>query len=320
MQPMVHRIELPTGIGIHQLGSLLRRANFFPANATKIVLSFHPKKTFLDPLGIALLASWGSYCRERGVGIQCENLQSPGLLYAHRMGLFESLQVKYPKVVEAHEGAGRFVALTRVATQDELSLLCAEMGGVLKVPHLIKCAQYTLSEMVRNTIEHAGAAAFVCAQYYEKDKRVTIGVADCGRGIKESLSANYCFQDDATALLAALMPRVTGAKRHMYGAPDNAGLGLYYARGMSKASGRSFVLLSGNVAYKQRAKQKSAVPTHNPAEESHESLSGLFPWQGTAVGVNVRGIDVNMDTFMARMDRAVNIGRQMARRPRINFT
>ncbi|WP_438025809.1 ATP-binding protein [Sorangium sp. So ce233] len=313
-------IDLPTGLGIHQLRSMLRHAEFFPEHVDGFVLRFHPKKTYLDPLGIAMLAAWATHWRERGVTIRCENLNSPGLVYAERMRLFDCIGVKFPKPVDPHESAGRFVELRRVATQDDLSKLCADIGGILRVPHLIEFVQYILAEMARNALEHAGADAFVCAQYYQKDKRVTIGVADCGRGIRQSLETNYGFQDDQTALLAAMRPGVSGAARHMYSAPDNAGLGLYYARGVSKASGRYFALVSGNAAYKQRPKQKTDIPKHSPSEEEHEMLLNFPPWRGTAVGVNIRGFDGNIKTFMARMSSAVNIAPAMAPRPKINFT
>lgn len=315
-----HVIELPSAVAMHQIRSVLSRSAFFPDTPDGFVLRFHPKKTYLDPLGVSLLAAWASYWTNRGVPLRCENLTSPGLIYAERMGLFEHLQIAFPKPVTDHEGAGRFVELTHIATQDALSKLCTDVGAVLRVPHLIEFVQYVLVEMVRNTLEHARADAFVCAQYYEKDKRVTIGVADCGIGIKRSLEPSHGFSDDSSAIFAAMRPGVSGTVRVAYSAPDNAGLGLFYVRGVAKASARSFVLLSGQAAYKQHADRGSAIPLPNPEYEAHDMLTSFPKWQGTVVGINIRGFDANLKSFMARVLPILNVGPKMTRTPKIRFT
>jgi hypothetical protein len=89
---------------------------------------------------------------------------------------------------------------------------------------------------------------------------------------------------------------------------------------VAKASARPFVLLSGSAAYKQHAKQRTAMPSPNPEDEAHAVLDTPAGWQGTAVGINIRGFDANLHSFMARMKPLSNIGRGMKRTPRLNFT
>lgn len=310
-----HRIQLPSGIAVHQIGDLLRRVHFFPEDAAKITLAFHPKKTHLDPLGVAMLSAWADHWRARGTLIDCENLGGNTAVYAQRVGLVRELGLT-PRSIKEHEGAGRFVEVTRVVNQEALTELCANIGGVLKAPHLTAAVQHVLAEIARNALEHAGSAAYVCAQYYEDDKRVTIGIADCGRGVRESLRGSYGFEQHDRAVVAALTRGVSGATRTMYSAPDNAGLGLFIARGISKASRRAFVLASGTAAYKQMPKQTSDVPSHDPTGEEHKLLTDLRGWQGTLVGVNVRGVDAN---FMSRLGRSLNVGADIAARPTIRF-
>ncbi len=316
----MHVVKLPSAIAIHQIRSVLSQSIFFPEHPQQIKLSFHPQKTYLDPMGVALLASWASYWYDRGVPVTCDNLSSSGLAYAERMGLFRHMSVSFPKAIEKHDESGRFVELTQISTQDDLSRLCTAIGGVLRVPHLIEFVQYVLVELVRNTLEHAGSSAMVCAQYYAKDKRVTIAVVDCGCGIRESLRLAYGFQDDRSAILAAMRPGLSGTTSTPYSSPDNAGLGLFYARGVAKASARPFVLVSGSAAYKQLAKQESVMPSRSPEDEVHDLILGISPWQGTAIGINIRGFDANLKSFMARMKPLLNVGAKMKRTPSLNFT
>lgn len=316
-----HRIELPTAVAMHQIRNVLNRADFFPPNPARITLSFHPQKNHFDPMGIAMLASWASYWRSRNVPIDLANTNHPSLGYAARMGLFEALGVDYPRPIEEHESTGRFVELTEISAQDDLSRMCADVGGLLRVPNLIEFVQYVMAELIRNVLEHAYSSAFVCAQHYPNDKRVTIAVADCGCGIQYSLSRNYGFSDARAAILAALRPGISGTTSTPYSSSDNAGLGLFYARGVAKASKRSFVLCSGNALYKQhKPNDTGSVPLPDPTEEKHDVIVVRRPWQGTVVGVNIRAFDGDLQRFMSRIGPILNTGAMMRRTPNIRFT
>jgi anti-sigma regulatory factor (Ser/Thr protein kinase) len=152
--------------------------------------------------------------------------------------------------VEEHEEAGRFVPLQHIAGRGDVGKLISEIGGILRDRELIRIGQHALSEMTRNVIEHAYADGFVCAQYYPANKHISIGVADCGRGIRRSLEEAYGFPSDGQAILGALRPGVSGRSRRPYGAADNAGLGLFVARALAKASHQYFMVASGDSAFR----------------------------------------------------------------------
>src|SRR5205814_597417 len=61
--------------------------------------------------------------------------------------------------------------------------------------------QYVISELVRNVLEHSGSAtgAVLCAQYYAESKRLALGVADAGIGIRASLEGHFDVPNDLAA-------------------------------------------------------------------------------------------------------------------------
>ncbi len=282
-----HVIQLPSALKLHNVGSLLREAVLFPLSPKALHLSFHPKYNQFEPFGIAMLAAWADHWRARGVEIRCSNVQAKGIAYARRLGLFDFLPGGPTDGLVDHEGAGRFVALRKIQKQQELTALVAEMGAILRSPELIASAQYTVAEMCRNVLEHAGAPAFVCVQTYPKAKRVSIGIADCGRGVLESLRRNYNFETDAGAIVGAAKPGVSGASSSPYGSPDNAGLGLFYARGLARLSSQFFLLGSGSAVYRLARSRPGAPPARNPTEERHDLYDGLPGWKGTLVAVDL---------------------------------
>jgi hypothetical protein len=234
-----------------------------------------------------MLAAWSDHWVARGVRIRCKNGSAKGVAYAKRLGLFEFVPDGPSGNIEEHEESGRFVGLRKIEKQSELTSLVAEMGAVLRTPELIASTQYTVAEMCRNALEHAGAPAFVCVQTYPRAKRVSIGIADCGRGVLQSLRRNYNFASDAAAIIGAAKPGVSGASSSPYGSADNAGLGLFYARGLARLSCQYFLLGSGTAAYRLARTRPSAPPSRNPAEERHDLYDSLPGWRGTVVAVDL---------------------------------
>jgi len=154
--------------------------------------------------------------------------------------------------------------------------------------------QYVISELVRNVIEHASSptGALLCAQYYKRSRRLALGVADTGIGIRASLARNYPTENDLQAVLLALRPGVTGTARDMYGTDYNAGAGLFFTKSIACASNNLLVLLSGRGYFKllrtpaARAK-KSILIRSNPDKDYHRGYSDLPAWQGTAAGIDI---------------------------------
>lgn len=283
-------ISLPNQMTIHTLRNLLQKQRFFPGLVSKFVLGFHPTAAFFHPMMLAMLAAWGNHWREQGVPIECRNTDSRGTRYARRMGLFEHLCCDSVLGDAGSESAGKFVPLHLLTTREAAGAFVAEVPPLLHRPGRSDAVTACLQELVRNVFEHAGSVpALACAQYYPKASRISIGVADCGIGIRKSLSWLHPVKDDLDALYWAVRPGVSGAVRTMYGGNDNAGAGLFFTKSMAHASGGYFALVSGSAAFRLRRNRDSGplVLAADPKEDRHDPLERFSPWKGTALGVDI---------------------------------
>jgi len=251
-----------------------------------------------------MLAAWAQYWSAMGVEIVCRNTGATGVAYAQRLGLFKFLEHEPPTSVEEHEEAGRFVEIQHIHRQPDLSKLVGDLGALLKLPELIEVVQYVVSEMTRNVIEHAGADAFVCVQHYKAAGRVSIGIADAGKGVLSTLRRYHNFQTNAEAVVGALRPGVTGTTPAPYGSFDNAGLGLFYARGLAKLTNQYFLLVSGDAAYRLKHKQKTRTPSRDPRADGHDLFEGLKPWEGTAVAIDIAATNTSLSTMFKAISSA----------------
>jgi hypothetical protein len=204
------RFVLPNSATIHTARSFLERNAAFEGLDKPAVLEFHPKWAHLDPMALAMVAAWGAWCRRKGKGVEVENLGRHAN-YAARMRLFQLLGADYDPGIKEHEEAGRFLPVTQVTNQKEISGIIADISALLHLnddPESLAAVQYCVSELIRNVLEHSGSpeGAFVCANRYTKipPHRVTIAVADCGRGIAEHLARVHpeAGKDDLVALFA----------------------------------------------------------------------------------------------------------------------
>jgi hypothetical protein len=303
------RFEIPTSIDLHSFRHLLSKNNFFEGgSATEAVVEFEPRWMHLEPVGLAMLAAWGVWCRRQGLQVQCKNLGQRAN-YAARMKLFEHLGVDFQTSQNEREEAGRFMPLRQVRTQSELNGVIGDLSALLHLDRqqdALAASQYCLSELLRNVIEHAHApdGAFVCAHNFSGRgiHRVTIAVADCGVGIRQHLGTRYpnIANSDKFALQWAMKPGITGASSGLYGAPDNAGAGLFITRSIAKGTGGYFALLSGDTAYRQRRlrpsdeRQQSLFPANaqelssDPFQERHDLWVNSSAWKGTVVSMEIR--------------------------------
>jgi len=319
-----YRIVIPNQASMHVLKAFLARNDFFPQDATGFDLGFHPRFVYLQPFALSMLAAWGEVFSSRGVPIRCHGMSASGVDYAWRMGLFRFLGVPHEPQRAVHEEAGRFIPLRRIRTGSDVAAFLADVAPLLHRPEHIQAVQYCLSETIRNVLEHAGGApAFACAQYYPSANRVSIGVADCGIGIRRSLAGYREFATDAEAQLAALRPGVTGARPGMYGAPDNAGVGLFFTKSIAKASHEYFGIISGGAAYRLRRVRSNEQFRlfANPLDDRHDLYEGLPAWKGTvvAVDIGVRRIR-SFEATMAAIREAIAPDRGKQQGPHVRFS
>lgn len=326
--PQPLEINLTNQTSIHVLGSFLGANKFFPAETpSEIVLNFHPRFGFLQPFSLAMLAAWGDFWRKQGVPIRCGNLNASGVAYAWRMGLFRFLDAQYSPGRSEHEEAGRFLALRKISTTQDVSSFITDVAPLLHRPEHRQAVQYCLSETIRNVLEHAGGApAFACAQYYKDDegnpKRVAIGVADYGVGILRSLSTNYNLPNHGEAILEAMRPGITGARRGMYGTPDNAGVGLFFLKCIAKSSNSFFAIISGDAAFRLRRVSRDKLKLYtDPRRDTHDLFTNLPGWDGTAVAIEIGLHRVqSFEKTMEAIRNAISAERPKRAKPGVRFT
>lgn len=316
-----HVVALPSSLKVHSIRNLLQSCEFFPTSAPeRIVLRFHPRYSQFEPFALSMLAAWARFWAVRGVGVRCENLGAKGVAYAQRLGLFGFVPGTPPTAVEEHEEAGRFVELQEVTRQSDLTKLVGDLGGILHAPQLIETVQYLVVELTRNVLEHAAAPAYICVQHYKAANRVSLGIADCGRGVREALRVAYDFKTHEDAIIGALRPGVTGAMPTPYGSADNAGLGLFYSRGLAKWTSQYFLLVSGDGGFRLKRKQKVRVPLRDPRGDAHDLYTGHL-WKGTVVAIDIASVGVSHGEMFEAIGAAASPDDELREtRSKIRFT
>jgi hypothetical protein len=293
------RFKIPTHAHIQAAYSFLSKNNPFVKGRGKTVLELHPRWLQLDPFSLAVIGAWGNWCQQHGQNIEVKNIGKHAN-YAARMRLFEYLGIEYSPPISEHEEAGRFMPLTQVKDQQQLTSVIANISALLHLeqdPDSLAAVQYCISELLRNVLEHSGASggAFVCAQRYTTRSlhRVTIGVADCGQGVAKHLGHVYpdALHSDNIALGLAMRPGITGALPGLYGTPNNAGAGLFITRCIAKGTGGYFLMISGDAGYRLRRAKSSddQIALYiDPFDEPRHDL-WQFPskWLGTTVALEI---------------------------------
>ncbi|HEX9458087.1 MAG TPA: ATP-binding protein [Thermoanaerobaculia bacterium] len=292
---------VPTNATLHAARSLIASAQYaFDDGSDEAVLLFHPGWVHAEPIALAMMAAWGMWCKRQGYSLRAENL-GKHTAYAARMRLFQQLDIDFDPGVKEHEEAGRFLPLTQVRRQEDLSAVIVNISAILHLredPESLAAVQYCISELLRNVLEHSNSpdGAFVCAQRFSAKgpHRVTIAVADCGQGITAHLAKAHpeVDDDDVASLGLAMQPGITGALSGTYGTPENAGAGLFITRCIAKGTGGYFLLSSGRAAYRLRRSKSSddMVDLHVDPYDDERGDRWKFekPWRGTLAVVEIR--------------------------------
>lgn len=274
------------------LETFLRGCDF--AERGHLELRLHDRWVSAHPVALAIAACAGAHVRGRGGQITL-NIPDPSIAFVRylvRMRLFQHLGVEPPLTVAEHEPAGRFVPITQIRSTADLHHFITEMIPLLHdSPQEVGPVKYVISELVRNVLEHsqAGEGAFVCAQYYRDSKKVGLGVADCGIGVRQSLSYFHPTPNDQTAICLAMRPGITGTSSSFGGTEYNAGAGLFFTKSIAVLSQTHMALLSGSGFYKLRkVRAGQSILIHDDPHQDRHRLYGDFPiWQGTAVGIDI---------------------------------
>jgi anti-sigma regulatory factor (Ser/Thr protein kinase) len=293
------RLVIPNSATIHTARSFLGGHCPFEDDGGDAVLEFHPRWGYLEPIALTMVAAWGAYWRRAGRPIRVVNAGHQAS-YAARMGLLQALALEpVPESTTLHPAS--FLPVTQIRTRSDVGAVIGHVPALLHLeddPESLAAVQYCLSELVRNVLEHSGSpdGAFVCANRYtsKPPQRVTIAVADCGRGIGGHLGRVHpeAAEDDLVALGMAMRPGVTGAVPGMYGTPDNAGAGLFITRSIAKGTGGYFFLVSGVGAYRLRRTELDDEQLSLLLDPFDEKMFDRWrvgcAWPGTAVSIEIR--------------------------------
>ena len=254
-------------------------------------ITANPKWISVHPLILCIIGILGKNIPADK--ITCELIAAPSGHYLKRMKLFEFMGINpgVKEIVE-HEPAGRFIPLTQVKNSNDLDYFLKDLVPLLHFdndPKHVKSIQHIFSELIRNVLEHSRSSdgAVVCAQYFKKTNKISIGVADMGIGLQKSLSQSYPVKDSIEAINLALTPGVTGTTSKPGGTAQNAGFGLFLIKSIAYTGGNFFNIMSGDKMYKLLQKKKSSFKlSGDPFKDRHSIISIPF-WTGVAVGVDI---------------------------------
>ncbi len=188
--------------------------------------------------------------------------------YAGNMGFFHSIGLSSGKQVGELKGSHTYIPISYLNFEDvderagyddgqdiieKDSYRLAEVLARSDNSNLYKTLAYSLTEILRNVYEHAGAAGvWYSGQYWPYYGKVEIAVLDEGKGIRLALNDNPYVKakTDKEAIERAMLPGVSGKffkgkKVHQDEKWRNSGFGLYMTSRLCR-NGGEFYLCSGD--------------------------------------------------------------------------
>lgn len=292
------RIHIPNSAFLGNIESFLN--HFDPSDETRLDVSSNQNWISVHPIVISMAIALAEDMKGKNYTIACDPFNAKSRPYLLRMGLIDSLDPNHKLKVEEHDSSGRFIQARRITTSEQLNQFITDMVPLLHTtPEQAYPIKYVMSELVRNVLEHSQSeiGAIVCAQYFKKSNRISIGVADRGMGVRQAINRSYRAETDSAAIDLALRPGITGTTTKIGGTEFNAGAGLFFTKSIAKVSRDFFLIYSGNSFFKLH-KTSSREKVHlfaNPQlDKANFKSEGLPYWKGTAVGIDI-SMDINQD-------------------------
>lgn len=282
------KIHIPNSAWLGNIDPFLK--SFDTSVPGKLEITAHKQWISVHPLVLSMVAALGLSCRPEN--IVSEHMEAKSKHYLKRMNLFDLLKIDTDITIEEHESAGRFIPLTQISGNEELTKFITDVIPLLHLrPEQAQPIRYVISELTRNVFEHSQSkiGAILCAQYFKKSNRISIGIVDRGVGVKKTISNAWPIESDLEAIRLALMPGITGTTRRIGGTDYNAGAGLFFIKSIAKVNRDFFVIYSGNSLYKLLKTQygKNIRLYGDPYRDKHSKSEDFPYWQGTAVGVDI---------------------------------
>ena len=286
---MLMKVHLPHCAWLGNIDPFLRSLDF--SEPEKLILTSNPNWSYVHPVVLSMVAALGATVKSENI---LHDVQSKSAHYLERMGLFRIWGIESKMQIKRHEEAGRFIPITAVRTEQELSEI---IGDIIPIFHLsdypeqADTMRYIIDELARNVIEHAGldATAFVCVQYYDRSKKIRIGIADTGLGLRTTLRRHHRVESHLDAIQKALWPGITGTASDPSGSDQNAGAGLFFTKSLARVNKDHFLIYSGDAMFKllePKEEDRLLIPI-DPFDDRHTKEAGLPCWNGTAVGIDI---------------------------------
>lgn len=292
------KVHIPNSAFLGNIESFTQ--HFDPDDELNLEITANPNWISVHPMVISMIIALCQEVRNNNGNILDDKITAKSRPYLVRMGLLDAINENHGFSIDKHESAGRFIPARNIFTSDDLSEFIVDMVPLLHTTvEQAYPIKYVISELVRNVIEHArsNVGAIVCAQYFKKSNRISIGVADRGIGIFGGISQSYSPKSSYEAIDLALQPGVTGTTNKIGGTELNAGAGLFFTKSIAKVSRDFFILYSGNSLFKLlKTKPEYYVQLYpDPKLDRARFKNGNIPrWNGTAVGIDI-SLDVNQD-------------------------
>lgn len=291
-------ILVPNSAVLRNAPSFMDASDWTLERGSSVVVRFHGTWCHMQPWLLAALGAWGLAADRYDMTIRVAN--SHTARYAWRMGLADYIGQRLIVPIEEHEEAGRFVAMRQIVSGADTTSLIADVAPLLHLasqPEQAKVVQYVLSEMIRNVLEHSVSpdGAVVAAQVYSgkhtKRPYVSLGVADCGVGMRATLAGSYSdVVDDRTAVIKGIQFGTSGAATR----DDNAGAGLFYSRRLCTATGGYFGLISRTAMF------RSSLAKRPRSDAALTTTIASYPGTIACVEIGL-GRELDLADFLAGM-------------------
>jgi hypothetical protein len=172
--------------------------------------------------------------------------------YLARMDLLSHAGVGYEETFDRHDETGRFLALRLVEEQSgvfpRVNALCDLVAHHFdNAREFLPALEWAANEILDNVFVHAESPtpAVVYAQHYANHHRLSVAIADQGRGLRASLAEQFQLFGHGDAIGKALERGVTRIPG------DGAGNGMAGTLAISEANGGTMWVATGDVQFKK---------------------------------------------------------------------
>nr|WP_319564723.1 ATP-binding protein [uncultured Rhodoferax sp.] len=275
-------LTLPKNVGVANVAALFAILNQVRTASGNIELNCG-NVCFVDPLGITALAAAIQDALSQGRRVAMPWLAPSTTSYLERMNFFVDMDidaVDVPKNRIRTDQRGNLLEITHIVDSGKSEAVADQLAAAIvtmiigrgqrpvnfHVPdteydQYYRPLRYALSELIENSLTHArregafNSSVWVAAQYYNDAQtggRVQVAVVDNGCGFLATLQ-NHPELPEKThgaAIRTALKPKVSCNRDiGFFGESVNEGVGLTTTVQISKATGGSVHIVSGNALF-----------------------------------------------------------------------